>query len=337
MKEKVTVIVPVYNGENTIQKCVESILNQSIEEIKIIIVDDGSNDQTNRILRKLYSDNKKIEVFHQVNKGVSAARNFGLSKVQTKYVAFVDSDDFVDRSFIAELLKGFSGEKIDLSINGIKRYDPIKKINYDISNYKQGIFDNRYMLKYVFFPNGPKGYLCNKMWKISIIRENKIQLDTSIKMAEDLLFTVNYLLYARKIYVSNYCGYNYVHSRNSLSSGVDLKNIDHNFKDANLNYVQSYLKIIKLLSTSKNNLLSKQIAEANLGLIYTTFLRQINLRDYKDKEDIYLNKKIYKESRRYFFSVIKSKNIGLKRKLVCLITIVSPNLMKKLDKSKIKK
>ena len=62
MKEKVTVIVPVYNGENTIQKCVESILNQSIEEIKIIIVDDGSNDQTNRILRKLYSDNKKIKI-----------------------------------------------------------------------------------------------------------------------------------------------------------------------------------------------------------------------------------------------------------------------------------
>ena len=74
-----------------------------------------------------------------------------------------------------------------------------------------------------------------------------------------------------------------------------------------------------------------------MGLIYTTFLRQINLRDYKDKEDIYLNKKIYKESRRYFFSVIKSKNIGLKRKLVYLITIVSPDLMKKLDKSKVKK
>lgn len=331
MKEKVTVIVPVYNGEKTIQKCIDSILMQSYTDFKIIIINDGSTDKTNEVLNNLYANNKNIEILQQQNQGVSAARNLGLNKVKTEYVSFVDADDFVDRDFILSLLKGFSKGDIDLSINGIKRYDPIKKINYDYSCYKTGIFSNQHTLNYIFSASGPKGYLANKMWKTSIIQRYHIELDSTIKMAEDLLFTVTYLLVARDVWIDNYCGYNYVHRKNSLSSGVDLKNIDSKFKDTNINYIRAYLKIIDLLSKSTGTLQSKASAEANLGLIYTTFLRQLNLMGKKDHK---FNKKIYAKSKRYFLSVMKNKDISLKRKLVYLITIINPQLMTLLDRNK---
>lgn len=333
MREKVTVIVPVYNGKDTIERCVNSLLNQSFNNINIIIVNDGSTDNTEEILHNLYSNNKKITLLHQKNQGVSAARNYALSEVKTKYVTFTDADDFVDSDYISNLLRGFSDPLIDLSINGIKRYDPEKKTNYNISHYRTGIFDNKYMLSYVLSASGPKGYLCNKMWKMDIIKKYQLSLDSSVKMAEDLLFTVNYLLFARKIVIENYCGYNYVHRSNSLSSGIDVRNKNNKFKETNLNYINAYLKIIHLISESDKYKRSKIDAEANLGLIYTSFLRQLKLvNDEKINSKIY--KKIKKDSLNLLSSVIITKNIGIKRKIVYLITLINPKLMLILDKSK---
>lgn len=333
MKEKVTIIVPVYNGAKTITRCLNSLLSQSYQKIKILIVNDGSTDSTSQILKKLYSNNEKITIYNQENKGVSAARNLALKYVETEYVAFVDADDFVDSDFILNLVNGFSNKLIDLSINGIKRYDSNRKVNYDISHYsKTGILNNQQIMNYVFDDKGPKGYLCNKMWKMEIIKRHNLKLDPSIKMAEDLLFTVNYLFFIDKAYINNYCGYNYVHSNNSLSSGIDLRNNNLKFKESNVDYINSYSKIINTLSKSDLYVTSKEHARANLGLIYTTFLRQLNFVNTSKKSLLY--KQIRTESLDYFSSVIKSKDIKNKSKVVYIITVYFPKVMLKLDKFK---
>ena len=102
MEIQISVVIPVYNAENTINNCIESALKQDLESFEVILVNDGSNDSTSRILEQ-YSDNPQVKIFHQVNMGVSAARNLGLSHASGEYVFFLDSDDILDDGMLSKM------------------------------------------------------------------------------------------------------------------------------------------------------------------------------------------------------------------------------------------
>ena len=181
MNDLISVIVPVYNCEKYLDRCIESLINQTYKNIEIILINDGSKDNSLEICNKWQKNDNRIIVINKENGGVSSARNKGLEIAKGKYISFIDSDDYLDINCYNTLLEN----------NG--NYDVIVfNYYYDFINYKKvGItnFGNGKFEYELFRKNSIQGYACNKLYKSEII--NKIRFDEKIKICEDLLFNIN--------------------------------------------------------------------------------------------------------------------------------------------------
>ena len=120
----VSVIIPAYNAEKTIEKAVESVLNQTCRELEVIIVDDGSKDRTAQICDRLAAHHSNVTVRHIQNAGVSAARNVGLETAMGEYIVFIDSDDEMMSDMVAFLLYNMEAENADISVCGVRIVEP---------------------------------------------------------------------------------------------------------------------------------------------------------------------------------------------------------------------
>ncbi|MGO3387902.1 glycosyltransferase family 2 protein [Latilactobacillus sakei] len=168
-KPKVSIIIPVYNGESYIQDTLQNVIKQTYKEIEIIIVDDGSKDQSYNKLLAISKNDSRIKLFHKSNGGMSSARNYGLKQVTSEYVTFIDSDDYISIDYIATLINPFLvGDSVEISVVGYQRifdYNPNKFTNVkDISllNSTEGL--NECLLQ-------KKGYdvsVCSKLYKTSL-------------------------------------------------------------------------------------------------------------------------------------------------------------------------
>ena len=116
MKELISIIVAVYNGENYLNQCIESIVNQTYKELEIIIVDDGSNDSSYNIIKKYGERDDRIKIIHQLNGGVSRARNAALDVAKGEYIAFIDQDDYISKEYIEYLHKLIIQNNADISL-----------------------------------------------------------------------------------------------------------------------------------------------------------------------------------------------------------------------------
>lgn len=123
----ISIIVPVYNLESIIKKCVDSILKQRYKNLEIILIDDGSTDNSGGICDEYAKRDKRIVVFHQKNSGIAAVRNLGISKANGDYVSFIDGDDYVDDDYIQSLYNALSGDNSDIAICGHIIIYPSKK------------------------------------------------------------------------------------------------------------------------------------------------------------------------------------------------------------------
>ncbi|MGU8814898.1 glycosyltransferase [Clostridium perfringens] len=205
MKEAlVTVIVTVYNSEDSIEKCILSILNQNYLNLEIICVNDGSSDKSVEIIKKIIKKDKRVKLINKGNGGVSTARNLGLKNAKGKYVQFVDSDDTIKFNMTEKLVSIIEKEKSDLVICGYdilgqnkqcKYYD---KKYYDRSEFWKDFF-NLYSIGYL---NPP----WNKLFKNRLI-ENFF--DEDISLGEDIIFNLSYIKKANRISVIEDCLYNY--------------------------------------------------------------------------------------------------------------------------------
>lgn len=192
MNPLVSVIVPVYNAQNTLSGCVNSILNQTFRNWELLLIDDGSTDKSCEICNQYAAIDKRIKVFHKENGGVSSARNIGLDNANGDWITFVDSDDFIDCTFLetfAEL------QSSDLYIAGIKFINstttllpPERCIN--IENATE--LDNLLNKLYFTVPWG-------KIYKNDIIQHNKIRFNINLKIGEDTDFVLKYLVYIKDI------------------------------------------------------------------------------------------------------------------------------------------
>lgn len=153
----VSVIVPVYNVEKYLNRCIESLINQTYKNIEVLLIDDGSTDTSGLICNEFAEIDKRIKVFHKKNGGLSDARNFGIKKAMGKYLTFVDSDDYVDKLYIEILLKEILKKNADIAISNYKcvydAYQINKKSNYNTLMFDKNaafgaLFDSHY--KYQF-------------------------------------------------------------------------------------------------------------------------------------------------------------------------------------------
>lgn len=200
----VSFVVPAYNAEKTIAVCLQSIQQQEYSNIEIIVVDDGSTDDTLNILRGVAEEDSRVIVISKVNEGVSSARNKGLENIKGKYVIFVDADDYISRSFVTCVMQQDESDFICFSLvqgGHNVRYDKdgVREIG------KQIIYSQNDQLNDFFFSSP-----WSKCYSVDIIRNNNLLFDTSVSIGEDALFNLYYLDYisslqcvSQKVY--NYC------------------------------------------------------------------------------------------------------------------------------------
>lgn len=207
----VSIIVPVFNVENSLKCCVDSILSQTFKDFEIILVDDGSTDNSPSICDSYASLDARIRVIHQSNVGLSMARNRGMEVAQGKWTYFVDSDDWMEHDYLENFVKHskdkgivIQGFQYDGCRNGIVRYGSI------MSSSAESI------ICYLFETNDLVGVVWDKFFRKDIIDNYKIRFE-DIRFGEDTVFFYEYLLHVKVIQVLPTLGYHYVFSKNGLS------------------------------------------------------------------------------------------------------------------------
>lgn len=220
MKGLVSVIIPVYNVEEYLRKCLDSVINQTYTNLEIICIDDGSPDNSGAILDEYAKKDSRIIVIHQENAGVAAARNRGLDIAKGEYIAFVDSDDWVEPECYETMVKQME-ENPDVDLVSCN-FNIIDNINFDKKKYQS--LDN--WCTYPFF--GKKrvdqylgtrmtGHLCRLLFKYSLIEKINLKF-SNYRFAEDALFIMKYLSEINYIYFSENKLYNYVQRQNSATT-----------------------------------------------------------------------------------------------------------------------
>lgn len=194
----VSVIIPVWNTGDRVGVLIKELFGQSYKNIEIIAVDDGSSDDSLRVLQNLAKTDKRLKVIHQENGGVSAARNTGIKIAQGKMVAFIDSDDEVAENFVEEMAEKMKDKlNISLTISGKKYRNLLTKTEELVDCYPQKRrVVNEYFIDYVLrllLLDGRLHGVAGKMFWNNVIQEKKIRFDESRVFAEDTKFVFSYL------------------------------------------------------------------------------------------------------------------------------------------------
>ncbi|HGR7123168.1 TPA: glycosyltransferase family 2 protein, partial [Streptococcus pneumoniae] len=205
MEIQISVVIPVYNAENTINNCIESALKQDLESFEVILVNDGSNDSTSRILEQ-YSDNPQVKIFHQVNMGVSAARNLGLSHASGEYVFFLDSDDILDDGMLSKMYQFVKNNKVDL-LSCWHKEPATTQYGGNENKSTSFIARTREEIGAHFVDIFPRS-ACAKLFFRKIIEENNITFSTEMSLGEDMSFVYQYLMVSKSIGVIDGVYYN---------------------------------------------------------------------------------------------------------------------------------
>lgn len=213
MDKLVTLIVPVYNGEIFIDKCIKSILAQNYYNFEILIIDDGSVDNTKKILLELQKKDKRIKIIFQKNRGVSVARNMGIKYSKGEYIVFVDSDDTIEPTYLTSLVEPVENGMCDIAICGYTEIDIKKNILRENSTKKE-CYGSLHQKFGEICLNVNACYLavpCLKAYKADIIKKERIFFNNSISYGEDRLFNLKYFNYINKVYVIPQELYNIYH------------------------------------------------------------------------------------------------------------------------------
>lgn len=213
----ISVIVPAYNAEKYIEKCLKSVIGQTYRNIEIIVVDDGSKDLTKRIIEQHVKKDPRIKtIFHEKNYGVSKSRNDALIMARGDCVTFIDADDSVSNQYIEELVNAL--KDAELSICGYIRCEDYNK--KEILLGIQGGIDKDIFYYNVLCSNIIHAACWNKMFLLSIIKENNILFEENIYVGEDMLFLMRYASFCNKIYYVNKPLYCYYKNKNSVQQSA---------------------------------------------------------------------------------------------------------------------
>lgn len=220
MNPLVSIIVPVFNVEKYLKECLDSILNQTYENIEVILVDDGSSDSSGKICDEYLKKDSRIKVFHKTNGGLSDARNYGVENSNGEYIIFVDSDDYLSKYTLEFSIKEIKEQNAEILVFAMKR----EKKEKEILEYKKNIFNREEGIIELFKGNLYRFSACGKIYKSNIVK--KYQFPKG-KIHEDQATTYKYFLEANKIVYIDYIGYIYYRRENSiLTKKYNIKRLD---------------------------------------------------------------------------------------------------------------
>ncbi len=240
--------------ESLLPKCIESLLNQTVSNFEIILIDDGSLDSSGMLCDMYAQIDTRIRVFHLENKGVSFARNKGLNEAKGEYVVFVDSDDYIDDSYIESLLQN---DKYDLVISGYRIENSVGREVLTRYYNRSDISINDKNSLGTCFVQGCFNYAVAKRFRASIINNNNIRFNETLSLGEDTVFVLDYLKHCQTISVLDISHYHYVwHQGPRLTDcGFTKKELDNIEK----NYLCVYDSIIELFDNNSFDLMKKRM------------------------------------------------------------------------------
>lgn len=211
--ESLTIIIAAYNVEKYIEKCLTSLVNQTYKNLEILVVNDGSTDNTKKLIEKYEKEYENLKLLNKENGGLSSARNLGLQNTKTKYVTFVDGDDYLELNTYEVIMKKIEEEKADLGIFNFKKVYSQKIIN---SKLDKKIY-NKNFLKYLFSKSAEVDIVVwNKIFKTDIILKNQIYFENRAYF-EDTGFIFRYLYFVKKVSLAELPLYNYIQRENSIT------------------------------------------------------------------------------------------------------------------------
>lgn len=301
MNDLVSIIIPTYNAEQYLRRCILSVLNQTYSNIQVIIVNDGSQDNTSTICRELQYFDDRIHYIEKDNEGAGSAKNAGLLLAKGEYITFVDSDDFISCDYIEYLL------------------DKSKKYNADIAqvSYIRGsderfpeLHDEELVIEYnninIFFSRNYKSVAWGKIYRKYLFQENKFTVNRRIDDE-----TIVYKLYynANKIVYSNLKKYYYYLSKNSIMRS-NSSSIDYGF-------IKTFEERIKYFKNRKQD----ELVEVTISRMCLSILMKMSSNNKISDEDFGNLKNIFDN---YSQLIKNSKNIPIKEKIIIRIGRISP-------------
>lgn len=304
---KVSIITPVYNVEECIERCINSVINQTYKDFELLLIDDGSKDKSTDIAKNLLEKSEvNYKIITQNNSGVSAARNKGIEEASGEYITFLDSDDYVDSRFVELMYKKAETTKCDVVFCDYSEVNEDEKV----------LVKNRTKCLNEFI-SGKEAALKqltdditigmrSAIYKTSIIKDNNLFFDSKRKYGEDMIFIVKALLYADKVISVNEILAYYVIWGNSVTQNVSLKHLDCYYSYVDL---LEYVRENKNLEKIERFLLEFKIPYS-ISHIFSVLGSDVNfhkdLFDFLNKNDVrkylknYKIQKIDKNNIRYF-------------------------------------
>lgn len=255
MKKKyplVSIIVPVYNAEDYLERCIRSILQQTYENIELILVNDGSTDRSFEICQQFAAKDDRIVLINKPNAGVSDSRNRGIAKAKGKYLQFADSDDWLLPEATALMVQRAEQSRCEFVIAPFYRViEPILLVNGHIKEDGKYRIEE-FALEMMKAPsNFYYGVMWNKLYRRDIVREHGLQCDPAINWCEDFIFNLQYLGYVQQVYVLQEPVYYYLKRKNSLVSTEMRNNNIYEVKKTVFYYYKAFYQNIGLYDAYK--------------------------------------------------------------------------------------
>lgn len=225
--DKVSIIIPIYNVEKYLEKCVQSVLSQSYENIEVILVDDGSTDCSGQICDRLEKEDNRIRVIHKKNGGLASARNAGYQAASGEYIMYADSDDSLKSHIIETCVKSIYREKADVVIFGYNKVSENGKIletcKWDTKTYThdemtEHLYDSICEMSF--------GYAWNKLYRKSVLDMSGVSGDAKVIDREDLIYNLELLKHWKKITYIDSVGYDYLQRSSSLLHNSNLARLN---------------------------------------------------------------------------------------------------------------
>lgn len=281
----ISLIIPVYNAEKFLPRCLESIRNQSYQNLEVVLVNDGSTDRSGLICDEYAQKDKRFKVIHKENGGVSSARNAALSIASGAYVGFVDPDDWIDSIMFEKLHELIQKHQVDMAICGYIKENVDGDVLQETVAPSVKVLNRTEALNSILDVNGFRGFLWNKLFSSELFHKNfEINFDENIHFCEDLLFCCKAILNAENIVHDSTPYYHYIiHDNNASKAKYSLKKLTA------LDAVENIIRLLNIDDVDKKKYKSYYV-HMNISLL----MHGIQERTIEEKHYEKLKRNLYR-------------------------------------------
>lgn len=283
----ISIIIPIYNAEKKLNRCVDSILTQTYSDIELLLVDDGSTDGSAEICLNYVKNDNRVRYIYKSNGGAASARNVGINEAKGEYIQFVDSDDYISSNMTEMLYKSMEYYCTDLSICGLISYTRTSRNTIMYENTKGLSLNDFIPYVYKYYNLGILHSCCNKLYKKSLIRS---EMNPLYRWGEDYIFNLEYLLNVTTVSILDKALYYYDCTNDSVTRGkyqkqevyikeryqISFSYLNEIFKSPDINHLISYRYICELLNDYKYTNGFLHINEKSIKNILNSNVEAIN-------------------------------------------------------------